>query len=57
MIEKAKKQMASEKRAMISEVKGEVGEIIARALEKILSAGLTKEMDKKYIDQTLKELK
>jgi len=57
MIEKAKKQMASEKRAMISEVKGEVGEIIARALEKILSAGLTKEMDKKYIDKTLKELK
>ncbi|NCP17055.1 ATP synthase F0 subunit B [Candidatus Kuenenbacteria bacterium CG_4_9_14_3_um_filter_39_14] len=57
MIEKAKKQLASEKRAMISEVKGEVGEMIVRALEKILSRGLTKEMDKKYIDQTLKELK
>ncbi|OGG87655.1 ATP synthase F0 subunit B [Candidatus Kuenenbacteria bacterium RIFCSPHIGHO2_02_FULL_39_13] len=57
MIEKAKKQLASEKRAMISEVKGEVGEIIVKALEKILSQGLSAELDKKYIGQTLNELK
>lgn len=57
MIDKAKKQMENEKKQMISEVKGEVGEMIVGALEKILSKGLSKEMDKKYIEDTLNKLK
>ncbi len=54
---KAKEQIESEKTAMLNEVKADVGKMIVIALEKILSQGLTKEIDKKYIDKALKDLK
>lgn len=57
LIKKAKTQISSEKDNMISDVKGEVSDMIVVALEKILSSGLSKEMDKKYIEKVLKELK
>jgi len=57
LINKAKEQIANEKTLMVKEVKSEIGVMIVTALEKILSAGLTKDIDKKYIEKVLKDLK
>ena len=57
MISKAKEQMEQEKQGMVKKAQGEVGKIIVQALDKILSAGLTRQIDQKYIEQKLKELK
>ncbi len=57
IIQKAKNQINSEKDSMISEVKVEVSKMVVVALEKILSEGLSKDLDKKYIEKTLKDLK
>ncbi len=57
LIKKAKIQIDSEKDSMVAEVKGEVAQMVVTALEKILSEGLSKDMDKKYIDKALKDLK
>ena len=42
---------------MVSEVKKDVVEIIVAALQKILAKGLSKDIDQKYIDQVLKDIK
>ncbi|PLX24871.1 ATP synthase F0 subunit B [Candidatus Parcubacteria bacterium] len=57
LIKKAKIQIESEKDSMVAEVKSEVAKMIVTALEKILSEGLSKDLDKKYIDKVLKDLK
>lgn len=57
LITKAKQQIASEKDSMVTEVKGEVAKMIVTALEKILSKEISKDLDKKYIDKVLQELK
>lgn len=57
LIRKAKQQIANEKDSMIVEVRGEVADMVVRALDKILSGGLSKELDKKYIDKVLKDLR
>ena len=57
LIKKAKEQIASEKDSMVSEVKKEVSEMVVTALDKILSQSVSKEIDKKYIDKVLKDLK
>jgi F-type H+-transporting ATPase subunit b len=57
LIEKAKQQIDNEKSTMINEVRGEVSKMVVVALEKILSAGISKDIDKKYIDKVLKDLK
>lgn len=57
LIVKAKEQIAGEKDNMLVEIKGEVSNMVVVALEKILSGGLTKDIDKKYIDKALKDLK
>ncbi len=57
VIAKAKEQIASEKDAMVTEVKAEVADMVVTALQKILSEKLSKEIDQKYIDQVLKDIK
>jgi len=57
IIKKAKTQIAGEKDNMVSEVKSEIAGMVVIALEKILSGGLSKDLDKKYIDKVLKEIK
>ena len=42
---------------MVNEIKGEVSGMVVTALEKILSQGISKDLDKKYIDKVLKDLK
>ena len=57
VIAKAKEQIASEKTAMISEIKKEVADMVVIALQKILSENLSKDLDQKYIDKVLKDIK
>ena len=57
LIKKAKQQIASEKDKMVSQAKDELAGVVVSSLEKILSSGLSKDLDKKYIDKVLKELK
>ena len=57
VIAQAKEQIASEKTAMVAEVKSEVADMVVVALQKILSEKLSKDLDQKYIDQVLKDLK
>ncbi len=57
LIIKAKEQIDNEKSAMVSEVKGEVADMVVVALQKILSEGLSKEIDQKYIAKVLKDQK
>lgn len=57
IIKKAKEQIAAEKDSMVSEVKSEVAAMVVTALDKILTAGISKDLDKKYIEKVLKDLK
>ena len=57
IIAQARQQIGSEKNLMLAEVKTEVSQLIIVALEKVLSQGLSKEIDKKYIAKALKDLK
>ncbi len=57
LISRAKEQIKSEKDSMVQEVKGEVAQMVVTALEKILSKEVSKDVDKKYIDKILKDLK
>jgi len=57
LIVKAKQQINSEKESMVGQAKQEVVAVVLEALRKILSVGLSKDLDKKYIDQVLKDIK
>ena len=54
---KAKEQIGSEKAKMVEEVRSQVADMVVVALNKILSAGLSKDIDKKYITKALKDFK
>jgi len=57
MVNKAKQQIADEKKLMLAEVKQEIGSMVVKALQIILSEKLSQELDKKYIEKVLKEIK
>ncbi len=42
---------------MIDRARQAVGALVVKALQKILSEGVSKEMDQKYINKVLKEFK
>ena len=52
-IDKTKEEM----KVMMDDIKKETVDLITISLEKILTKGLNKDIDKKYIKQTLKDLK
>ena len=57
LIQKAKQQIDNEKKMMVDSAKKELAQVVTTALEKILTSALTKDIDKKYIDKVLKDLK
>lgn len=57
LIAKTKQQIQGEKENMVQQARKEVAALIVEALTKVLSEGVTKELDKKYIDKVLKEFK
>lgn len=57
LINKAKEQIGNEKEVMIEQARQAVGALVVDALRKILSEGVSKDIDKKYIDKVLKEFK
>lgn len=57
LIQKAKQQIDNEKKMMVDSAKKELAQVVTTALEKILTSAVTKDIDKKYIDKVLKDLK
>lgn len=57
VVSKAKEQIAQEKEKMFVEAKQEFANLLQVSLTKILSKSISQEIDKKYIHQTLAELK
>jgi len=57
LINKAKEQIEAEKNAQVMEAKQELAEILVESLEKILTKNLSKDLDKKYLQTVIKELK
>ncbi|MFH1172999.1 MAG: F0F1 ATP synthase subunit B [bacterium] len=57
VVNEGKKQLAGEKEKMIKEIKAESADLVVLATEKILSRLADKELDKKLIEKTLKEIK
>lgn len=57
LINKAKEQIEAEKNQMVGEARQELADILVAALEKVLAGGLNKELDKKYLQTVIKELK
>jgi F-type H+-transporting ATPase subunit b len=57
VVKKAKEQIALEKADLVNSAKADISKLLTLALQKILSEGLSKDIDHKYIEKTLKELK
>ncbi|PWB38488.1 MAG: ATP synthase F0 subunit B [Parcubacteria group bacterium] len=57
IIAKAKLQINSEKEAMVVSARQAVAALVVDALHKILSQGVSKDLDQKYIEKVLKEFK
>lgn len=57
VVKKAKEQIASEKANLVNSAKADISQLLTAALQKILSESLSKDVDQKYIEKTLKELK
>ncbi|MFA5126730.1 MAG: F0F1 ATP synthase subunit B [Patescibacteria group bacterium] len=57
LINKAKQQIEAEKNTTLQAAKHELADILVLSLEKVLSKGLTKDLDKKYLQAVIKELK
>ncbi|MBU4453351.1 F0F1 ATP synthase subunit B [Candidatus Parcubacteria bacterium] len=56
VLEQGKKQLTIEKEQMFKELKGEVANMVTIATEKILRNNMNGELDKKTIEENLKEL-
>lgn len=56
IVMKGKEQLAAEKVKMVSSAKAELGNLVASATEKILSEGLSKEIDEKVSKKIIKEV-
>jgi len=57
LVAEGKKQLAAEKEKMVAAAKAEVGDLVVEATKKVLGSVLTKEVDKKVIEEALKEIK
>ena len=57
VVKKAKEQIAAEKKDLVNGAKTEIAGLLTKALQQILSGGLSKDIDQKYIEKTLKEIK
>jgi len=57
VVSKAKQHIEQEKEKMFVEAKQEFANLLQTSLTKVLSKGISQEIDKKYIHQTLADLK
>ncbi len=51
-----KEQLNREKEKMVGEVKAEIGGLVVEATKKVLGSALNKEIDKKIIEEAIKEI-
>ncbi|MFA5188854.1 MAG: F0F1 ATP synthase subunit B [Patescibacteria group bacterium] len=56
LVASGKIQLASEKDKMVGEVKAEIGDLVVAATKKVLSVELNKEIDKKIINEAVKDI-
>jgi F-type H+-transporting ATPase subunit b len=57
LITKAKEQIEAEKDMLVQEARQDLSKLLVEALEKILTKGVSQEIDKKYLQAIAKELK
>lgn len=57
LVEKGKYQLASDREKMLSEVKAQVADLVIDATKKVLGEALTKDVDKKVIEDAIKKIK
>jgi F-type H+-transporting ATPase subunit b len=57
LIAKGKQQIGSEKEKMISEVKAELADLVVAVTQKVLGEALTKDVDKKVVEEAIKKIK
>jgi F-type H+-transporting ATPase subunit b len=57
LIAKGKQQIGSDKEKMLSEVKAELADLVIAATQKVLGEALTKDVDKKVVEEAIKKIK
>jgi F-type H+-transporting ATPase subunit b len=57
LISKGKQQISSEKEKMLADVKAELADLVVSATQKVLGEALTKEVDKKVVEEAIKKIK
>lgn len=57
LITRAKEQIEAEKDMLVQEARQDLSKLLVEALEKILTKGVSQEIDKKYLQAIAKELK
>lgn len=57
LIAKGKAQISSDKDKMIVEVKAEVADLVVAVTQKVLGEALTKDVDKKVVEEAIKKIK
>ena len=57
IVVKGKEQLAAEKVKMVGEIKGEIADLVIATTKKVLGSAVTKEVDKKLVNEAIKDLK
>jgi len=57
LLAKGKMQLQADQEQMVEEAKAQIGELVIESTRKVLGQALTKEIDKKIIKETIKEIK
>ena len=57
LIAKGKQQISSDKEKMLVEVKAELADLVVAATQKVLGEALTKDVDKKVVEEAIKKIR
>ena len=57
LIAKGKQQIGSDKEKMLAEVKAEVADLVVAVTQKVLGEALTKDVDKKVVEEAIRKIR
>lgn len=57
LVEKGKYQLVSDREKMLADVKAQVADLVIDATKKVLGEALTKDVDKKVVEEAIKKIK
>lgn len=57
IVVKGREQLAAEKEKIVSDAKSAIADLVVDATEKVLGSALTKEVNKKVVEEAIKEIK